>query len=146
MMNYDNQFNYFINKVSTELGRIVLSFDCGINFCFISPSILQKLKNAFCFIYNYSFCSGPHTDITVDKKISYCHYLSHLYYAPKYFYEFESPTEYINYQKTIKEKYLNEHQYMCKDIMNRNNCSKNCLGFCPALTTKILQEKFTIKN
>ena len=144
MMNYDYQFNYFIDKVSSELGRIILSFDCGINFCFISPNVLQKLKKAFCFIYSYSFCSGPHTDISVDKTISYCHYLSHLYYQPKFYYEFETPNDYVNYHSLVKEKYFTKHKYLCKEIMNKDACSKNCQGFCPALTSKILQEKISI--
>ncbi len=146
MMNYDYQFNYFIDKVSTQLGRINLSFDCGINFCFISPNVLQKLKNTFCFIYSYSFCGGPHTDITVDKKISYCHYLSNLYYQSKFYYEFESPIEYLKNNETIKEKYLTEHQFLCKKAMNKDNCSRNCLGFCPALTSKILEKNLKVNE
>lgn len=145
MMNYDYQFNYFIDNVSKKIGRIMFSFDCGINFCFISPDIMQKLKDNFCFIYNYSFCSGPHTDIMVDKKIAYCHYLSNIYYNPKFYYEFESPTEYLNCHTRIKEKYLTEHKYLCKEIMNNQKCSKNCLGFCPALTSKALLKKLTTK-
>lgn len=142
MKNYDAQFEYLINSIQKSIGRISLGFDCGINFCFISPFVLKKLKETNCFVCNYSICNGPYTDVTVDKKVIYCHYVSEHFFEPQNYYNLGSPNEYLEYFIKKKNDYLFKYQYLCKQYVDENkNCSKKCYGFCPALTSKILLNK-----
>jgi len=143
--NYDFQFNYLLDKLEKDSIRIALSFDCGVNYCFISQKTLNRLKELTCFLSHLKTCPGPFIDIGVDKKIYYCHYASNEYFIPEYYYNFENPSDYIKSFEIKKYNFLSQYQYICKNLFNNPfHCENNCVGFCPALSAKILNKQIVL--
>lgn len=136
IQNYDEQFLYFLKNIKNI--KVNLSLDCGFNFCFVSKKVLKELFITTNLSIPKPVCTkAPYIDIGVDKKISFCHYVSDEYFPPKYYWKFNSPSDYINYFKNIKNEFMFKYKNICK----KNICPIYCDGVCPAILIKIKDKK-----
>ncbi len=141
--NYDSQYNYLLDKLEKASLRIALSFDCGVNHCFISQKTIDRLKKSTCFLGHLKKCPAPYIDITADKKILACHYLSEEFFEPIYYYNFSRPAEYTKLYKEKINKFISENPYTCKAVIPQKDiCKSICPGTCPALSSKIIKDDF----
>ena len=144
IQNYDKQYLCLLEKLQKEnIDNVSMSFDCGMNNCFISTKVLRLMKENG-YLHDVLFCAGPFIDITTDLKVLYCHYSSQQYFPSKYYYEFDSPVHCIYYLLDLKDQFYNKYDFDCKNI-NGEVCSEKCFKFCPSIISKILKKESVIK-
>ncbi len=136
--NYDKQYLYLLKKVKEENVIISASFDCGMNNCFISEEVLEIINKSKIFEAKIKLCSGPFIDITTDLKVLYCHYSSQSYFPSKYYYEFDTPEQCLDY--FIEQKNEFYRNYSSDKIKKINN--EIYSDFCPAIVSKILKNEY----
>ena len=135
---YDKQYLYLLKRVKNEKINISAAFDCGMNNYFISEEVLETIRKSKMFEIKISLCSGPFIDITTDLKVLYCHYSSQKYFPSKYYYEFDTPEQCLNYFIELKNKFSkNYSSYKIETINNKKH-----YDFCPAIMSKILKKEY----
>ena len=138
LKNYDKSIIEFYRQIDKYTPNVRISYDCTVNCCQISSSLLSKILTDSRTWVISSSCNETTIGIMVDGKINNCFSTSEELFKWKVYKDFDNWYECCNYISQIKNNFMKKYKNYCKE------CSKcqdiNCHGACFASTVHLVNQ------
>lgn len=140
LINFDKSLKELYSILNKENSNNRISYDCCVNYCQISPTLMAKIKNDTRTLGIMHTCSESRIDIMADKSVNFCGSTpSDLFSELKDYRMFDNRQQCYEYIKAFVANYMNKNKYICKSIRKCQN--SECSGPCFALTANLVKEE-----
>lgn len=140
LINFDESLKLFYDVLNKENDKRTVAYDCSVNYCQISPKLMQYIINDSRTAGLKSKCGDVRIDIMADRSINFCGSTpSEIFSELKDYRMFGNWVECANYIQNFVVNYMKRHAFSCKYTHICNN--KDCHGPCFALTASLVKEE-----